>query len=137
MELTIGAGEYSTRKLNAFQQYHVARHIAPVVVALGQGTLAQLRGNVGASQEGTEDAGLIALEAPLKVLAAMSDADSEYVLKVCLSVVTRKQQGGWARIQADNGLMLFDDIDLMPMMRLVMAVIRENLGNFLDALPQP
>ncbi len=137
MELTIGAGEYSTRKLNAFQQFHVARRLAPMIWALGEGMISQLKGEAAAIPAGDFDAsGLFALKASAEVLARMSNEDSEFILKTCLGAVTRKQPGGWARIQAENGNMLFEDIDLPCMMQLTMTVIRENLGNFLNALPQ-
>lgn len=136
MELTLGSAEYSTRKLSAIQQFHVARRLAPLLWALGEGLVQALSsGKSEISVDGVDANGLFALKNVADMVAQMSDADSEYVLNTCLSVVRRKQSGGWANIQASGGGLMFDDIDLQTMMQLAVTVIKENLGNFFDALP--
>jgi hypothetical protein len=70
-----------------------------------------------------------------EILAKMPDDDVEYVLNTCLSVVYRDEGTGFQRIQVQAGVMMFSDIDLSVMIKLVISVIKENLGNFFSALP--
>lgn len=128
MELMLGANEYSISKLNAIQQFHVARKIAPMLWAMGKEALSGF--------QDSEIDGIAALKASADVLSQMSDQDSEYILKTCLTACRRRSGAGWAKVQADNGQMMFDDIDLPVILQLAFNVIRENLGNFLSALPQ-
>lgn len=131
MELSINGQTYRVDKLNAFAQFHVARRLAPALWALGSGAMSTLK-------QGGEFSDAVALGAigPLvEVIAKMSNADSEYVLAACLGVCSRQSGTGWQKVYAEGGGLLFQDIDLPAMMQLTMAAIRENLGNFLDALP--
>lgn len=136
MDITIGAHDYRIDKLNAFKQFHVARRLAPALWALGAGAMASLKHdnpeNVDMIATVTSAAGPL-----IDVISTMSDIDSQYVLDNCLSVCFRKDatSGGYQRIFVEKGGILFDDIDMSVMMQLVLAAIRENLGNFLSALP--
>lgn len=69
---------------------------------------------------------------------AKADADSEYVMKLCLSVVERQQKAGWAPVvtkpttkgDPTTSQLVFDDIKLMELYELVGKVVDENLGDF-------
>lgn len=124
METTINGATYRIGKLTVFQQFHIARRLAPVLFSLGA---------AAANEEG----GLQAFEPVADALSKMSDADSEYVLMSCLDVVHRKQGNDWANVRARGGGLMFDDISLGTMVQLTTAVIKENLGNFMDVLPAP
>src|SRR5260364_104487 len=67
--------QYRAGKLNAFAQLHVARKIAPVL-----GGLAALQGADSVA----------ALKSLADVIAAMPDADCEYVLHTCRCVPLRQ-----------------------------------------------
>ena len=78
---------------------------------------------------------LTAFEPVTMVLSQMRDEDVDYVFKTCLAYVKRQQgAAGWAAVQSPNGLMMFEDIDMNVMMKLTIAVIKENkLANFITA----
>lgn len=130
MELTVNGNQYSVGKLDAKRQFHVARRLAPVLLALG-GAAAGIQ----AMLSGKGDAEALSAMAPMAaVLANMSDADSEYVIDAALSVVQRQSGQGWQRVQVAGGALLFDDIDAFVMTQLTVAALRHNLGNFTAAL---
>lgn len=146
MEITLNGTRYSSVRLDAFKQFHIARRLAPVVLSLGMG--AALMGkfkeaNASATPKTEAEAAqddLTALATAGKpiadVLAAMSDADSEYVLKLCLGAVSREQAGtGFAPLLNSAGTLLFSDLGLVQMLQLAHAVVMENLGNFMPAPP--
>src|SRR5260364_275380 len=98
--------QYRAGNLNAFAQLHVARKIAPVL-----GGLAALQGADSAA----------ALKSLADVIAAMPDADCEYVLHTCLSV-TQRQNG--------------KNFSPVWMVQIAMYVIQDSLGNFLRGLTE-
>lgn len=124
METTINGATYQIRKLTPMQQFHIARRLAPMLFAIGAGA-EKARGGSGMA---------MAFEPAMEAIAAMSDADSEFVIGTSLSVVYRQQGSGWAPVQVPGAGMMFQDIDLQTMLKLVFEVGKENLGNFFDAL---
>jgi hypothetical protein len=131
MQLTINDQIYAIGKIDAVKQFHVARRLAPALVALGGAAIVVLK------QGGAlTDAAAVASIGPLvEVIAGMSDDDSEYVLRACLAVVSRRSGDGWAPVQNAQGGLMFQDVDMSVMLRLTFAVIKDNLGNFMLALP--
>lgn len=132
MELTLNGQTYRVDRLNAFQQFHVARRLAPALWALGKGAML----NAQAAGASFSDAVALGAIGPLvEVIAKMSNEESEYVLAACLGVCYRQSGNGWQKVYAEGGGLMFQDIDLPTMMQLTVAAIQENLGNFLNALP--
>lgn len=126
METTINGKQYRIGKLNAMQQFHVARRVAPALTGL-----VSVFG--GASADRADFAK--ALGPLADAVARMPDADAEYVLGTCLAVVSRQTDPTtWAPVWRE-GLLVFDDIDLKAMMQLAAKVIQGNLGNIFGALP--
>lgn len=129
MKLTVNDVEYATGKLDAFKQFHVARRLAPVLLALGGAAAGMMKVIAGA---GDEEA-MKAMSPMAEVLANMSDADSEYVLHTCLAVAQRQSGAGWANVFIPGAGLAFQDIDLSAMIQIAVATLRENLGNFIPA----
>ncbi|WP_374572789.1 phage tail assembly chaperone [Phenylobacterium sp.] len=122
--IEIAGHTYKIGRLDARRQFHVARRLVPIMGALA-----------GALQDAT--ANLLEALGPIgDAMAAMPDTDADYVVSACLSTVERQIPGGagWGPVQASNGGLMYDDIDLATMLRLVAAVIRENLGDFFSGL---
>lgn len=118
MELIIGGNTYSTSgKLDAFSQLHVARKLGPALGAVDSLTRPDNSG---------KDKSLLTV----LILAQINDADSEFVVKKCLSVVVRRQEGSLAKVQSSDGQLMFQDIPLEGLLQLTVAVIEENLGDF-------
>lgn len=130
-EIVIGDHTYRIGKLNAMQQWHVARRMMPVVMAMGSGVISAMN----TPDEAAGDMLLDAFGPVADALAKMSDADTEYVINTCLSVCQRKQSEQYAPVRSSGGLM-FTDIDMQVMMKLAMAVIKEHrLADFTSVLP--
>lgn len=147
MEITLNGIKYSSIRLDAFKQFHIARRLAPVVLSLGMGAVLMMKfkESVASATPKTEEAeaqdDLTAMATAGKpiadVLAAMSDADSEYVLKLCLGAVSRELGGGagFGPILTSGGALQYNDLGLVQMLQLTHAVVMENLGNFMPAPP--
>lgn len=130
-EIEINGKQYQLRKLPPLVQFHVMRRLAPVLMALGESASDQLLTELKSMDL------LKALKPVSDMIATMPDSEVEYVINTCLEVVDRKaDQGvGWSKIQAQPGVMMYADIDITMMLKLTAAVVQDNLGNFLDALP--
>jgi len=123
MDIVIGDATYRTGRLDARRQFHVVRRLAPVLSSLSD-----------LSGLGSES--LEALEPLARAVAGMVDADADYVINKCLGVVERRQpSGGWARVMSGDKLM-FEDLDMAAMLRLVWAVLEDNLSGFFADLPR-
>jgi hypothetical protein len=117
MEFEINGQQYRSGKLNARQQFHVARRLAPVLGGLAE-----------ASQGSSTDFAHF-LQPIADAIAGMSDQDCDYILDTCLAVVQRQQGSAWANVFV-NKAQMFDDIDMGVMLQIASKVISENLGGF-------
>lgn len=128
MDKIIDGAPYKTGRLNAFQQFHVTRRLAPIL-----GTLVQALGAQAAEEVSKKDMMLLMFTPVADALSSMSDEDTNYILNTCLRVCQRQQPGGWADVLSPQGALMFQDIDMACMLQLTVAVIQENLGNFFRA----
>jgi hypothetical protein len=130
---------YQFGKLDAFQQFHVARRLGAVTSGLGEG-IVQLQAGGGAAKL-ADSGGIMRVVQPLlEAIGRMQDSDANYVMHTCLSVVKRKQGAtSWASVQTAPGYLMFPDIEMTCMIALVYRVLEFNLGGFfselLSALP--
>lgn len=142
-ELEINGNTYRINTMPAMTQFHVMRKLGPVlpgivpVLAQAAAALPQADGQEdGGAMTTVDGVAAIAMAARplLDGLAAMADADAEYVINHCLSAVMRRDAGGksWSAVHRD-GVTMFDDIDLMTSMQIVWAVLRENYTSFFRA----
>ncbi|HEC2581788.1 TPA: hypothetical protein R2K48_004373 [Raoultella ornithinolytica] len=131
MEFQIKGVNYRAAKLDVFQQLKVSRKLLPVLAGLVSefGTLKTqaVAGNSGAVMESV-------LPKIADTLAALPDDDVNAVIFPCLGVVSRQHEKGWVKV-FDQGVLMFDDIDLFTMLQLVARVVADSLGNFLKELP--
>jgi hypothetical protein len=133
MEITINGHNYRVGKLDALKQFHITRRLAPALASVGLG-IAQLQ-QAGAKVMGEGIEAFLPVLGPVsEIVASMSDEDANYILFTCLGVVTREQDGGrFAKVSADRQLM-FEDIDMVLMLRLTVEVVRFNLQGFFSGL---
>jgi hypothetical protein len=129
----------SERKLTAFEQFHVFRKMAPLISGMGE-TFIQLPPDwLTALTTGNYPPGFWqALEPVAMAIAQMSKEDSEFVIRTSLVTCLRQNSNGsWAKLTTPTGDFMFEDIDLMVMLQLTVAVVMDNLGRFFTApLPQ-
>lgn len=151
-QIKIGQHDYTVGRLNALDQLHVSRKIAPIVpkimpilTELAKGDLAKLFDKIESSNKDQDAAELLqqldesdldgldglsdALSPLMGVFSEMNEDDVNYLIHKCLSVVRR---GG--SLVSRNGAIMFDDMDLNQILPLVIASIRLNLGNFIQGL---
>lgn len=126
LDVEINGFNFRVGKLNAMVQLHVARRVLPIMGAL-----------VGLMQSGAAEAITAenALPAMAEQIAGMPDADVDYVVQACLRVVQRENdKGGWSAVMTPSGQLMFEEIDMMVMLQLVGAVVKENLGGFFSGI---
>lgn len=132
IEINLGSLEYRVAKLDAMRQFHLSRKLGPIVPTLVPVFLQMARDG------GVKDFGASAalLQPFADALAGMSDADAEYVLATCLSVVRRKTSADtWAPVWSDKAkACMFDDMDLGTMVQLTLEVVKDSLGPFIRGL---
>jgi hypothetical protein len=133
MDIAVDGRNYQIGKLDALKQFHIARKLAPALASIGV-TVAELekvgQGMVG----GAAESFLAALGPVSEVLAKMSEEDTNYVLFTCLGVVSMDQgEGRFAPISRNN-LLMFEDIDMLLMLKLTGEVVKFNLEGFFQGL---
>ncbi|RQU63895.1 hypothetical protein DF143_07070 [Burkholderia cenocepacia] len=160
-EIELSGKRYQIGRLSAMQQFHVSRRIAPIIPSMipvlmkfyaeiersrnaaANTALSALAAGEDApapAPEQREVLGLVDTIAPVlqpfaDALAGLKDEDAEYVFGTCLSVVERQHQNGWAKVwSAAHKTSLFDDMDMGSMLPLVVRVVVENLGPFINGL---
>lgn len=118
---------YRVGRLPAMQQLHVSRRLAPLLAGLAPALPAMARAK-GAHEQ------VAAVKPFADAFALMSDADAEYVVATCLSVVSRDMVGDgktWGPLFV-NGVNCADDLGLDAMLPLVLFVVKASLGPFID-----
>jgi hypothetical protein len=146
-DFELGADTFRIGKLNAFQQFHLSRKVAPIIPTLiplflklkqspapvvgedGKATFVKmpLSGDLGALAE--------MLQPFADAIAGMPDETAEFILSTCLGVVQRKQGVSWFPVwSASQNVCMFDDLDLGMLMKLAVRVITESLGPFLQGM---
>lgn len=137
--IEIGDHSYTIGRLNALDQFHISRKIAPVIPTLIPIISEVAKGDLTKTIEAVEEGNnaelstlnplMNALTPLMEAFAQMPEGDVDYVIHKCLSVVKR----GTAVVCRNNSIM-FDDLDMGQILPLVTAVVRINLGNFIQDL---
>ena len=114
MQFTIKDKTFDSGRLNAFQQLHVVRRLAPVTERL-----VALAGSAGDPE---------AFLGPLaRTVGELPDADVDYILNACLDVTQiRQDTGGFARLRVNGVVMLLG---------IAAHVLKDNLSGFFADLP--
>lgn len=137
--MEINGIEYTIGRLNAVDQFHVSRKIAPIVPKLmpliaevAKGDLEKTIDSIDKREKGDlKDLQPLAdaLSPLMEVFAQMPEDDVNYIIYKCLSVAKRD-----GAVVCRNNSIMFDDIDMTQVLPLVIATIRINLGNFIQGL---
>ena len=137
--ITIGEHEYSIGRLNALDQFHVSRKIAPIIPTLMPIISEVAKGDLSKTIESIElgdnnELGSLeplaqALEPFMEAFAKMPEEDVNYIIHKCLSVVKRGSS-----VVCRGQSIMFDDLDMGQILPLVVAVIRVSLSNFIQGL---
>ena len=130
-EIELSGQTYQIRKLDAFKQFHLSRKIAPLLPKLAPAFM----GLAGLNDKADFTQTLQSFTPFAEALAEMSEEASEQVMVLALSAVLRKSGSGWAPVIAQGkAALMFDDMDLGTIIKLVIQVIGANIGPFLEGL---
>lgn len=113
-EFKVGDHAYRAQRMSALDQYDVARKWSPLLVWLSAG-----------SQELDPESFARGFCA---VSTAIPKEDSDMVMGVCLSTVSRQMTGGagFAPVRGPDGQLRFNDIELTDMLQIVFHVLQHN-----------
>lgn len=118
IEIIVGTKTYQIGQLGTFDQLNVARKLGPAMPLID--------GLVRKDNSG-KDLSVLTLMA----LSQIDDDANAFVVGKCLSVVSLKQQDGkFAKLTTASGDLMFSDTSVAEIMKLVVSVIEENLGDF-------
>lgn len=154
MEVVIGSDTYRTGRIDARKQFHLSRKLLPLVMSLGKGLAGNREVQSLLDESGLDSAAVaskVSAGAPVEkkdaltiidvimsalapasgVIAQMSEEDMDYVINTCLRVCERKVGNGWAPCMAVGSTkLMFDDMEMLVLIRLATAVVVENIGSF-------
>lgn len=130
IEIDLGGNQYRIERMPAMTQFHVSRKLAPVLPTILPIISAMGGGAMEKAMKG--DAGDLAKAAMpfAEAIADMSDENAEYVISSCMATIKRKQMDAWRPVQ-QNGVTMFDDMDMSIILPLVFRVLKEALGGFI------
>ncbi len=113
-EFTVGGHRYRADRLNARQQFDIARRLSYTLVQLG----AEKKPDFKPTPENFSRIFLV-------TSGFVPQADMDMALNVCLGVVKRHIPGdiGWASLTAANGSLMYADIGMAEMLQIVWHVI--------------
>jgi hypothetical protein len=124
-EFTIGPHTYRAARLNARQQFDVARRLTNVLAMLGAEKSPEFKP--------TPDNFARAI---LFSAGSIPQADMDMALGTCLGVVKRRMPGdqGWAPIATSSGSLMYDDMGMPEMLEALWHVLSAHrLPDFLYA----
>lgn len=142
LDFEINSHNYKTSKIGVMTQWAVTRRIAPVIGGILTPELLKQVMTLIPKGPDSEGQTVVDMDKMLEIfsgvfhpfieaLAKMSDADSEFVINNCLAVVHRQQKvGGWQVVKPLGSGLMFEDIDMIEMMQLVLRVLIDNVGSF-------
>ncbi|MNO26503.1 hypothetical protein D3C76_163570 [compost metagenome] len=136
-QFSCGAHNYRAGVIDARQQFHIVRRLAPFLGGLApvMGKVSAVKAAGGKASDMTQDDMMDVLPKIGEALASMDDETADYVIFGLLAVVTREQgQGlGWAPVSSGKALM-FTDITMPQMITLCGRALQANLGDFFAVL---
>lgn len=131
--IKINEHEYRIGKINAIQQFHVSRRLAPLLGAMGVSL-----NRLAAGAKGTIEDFAPVIAPATEMLAKMTDEESNYIIFTCLGCVQRvidgRTQSVAAALSSGSPALMFEDMDMLVLIQLVVSVLKENLGPFLQGL---
>ena len=124
-EIKIDNNTYRIGNMDTRVQFHVARRLSPLFMALTDAM-------TGIQKGLPIEVWLVQVFGPVTdVISKLPDEQLDYVITACLGVVQRQEADNkWAPIMR-GGQMMYADVHMNNMLKLTMAVVKEVLGPFL------
>lgn len=129
------AGEsYRIGVINAEEQFHIFRRLAPMVATMGVEML-RLLSNQQDTKEMSKTDWMLAVAPMIGEMARMPQEDVDYVIKHSLRVVKRRDGDIYAPLMNAQGSLMYQNLGMPSMLRLIFEVLRHNLDDFFPELP--
>ena len=128
-EFSVGEHQYRSETMDARTQLHIARRLMPVLPSFREMIIADP--DDGMSQ-------LKALQPLAEAIAAMKDADVDYILDACMRHTFVAQRGvngdisGWTRMWNEAAGRAQFKVNMDEMLQIARTLIVENIGGFLS-----
>lgn len=124
-----GGTVYTIGVINGVEQFHLFRRLAPVVATMGVEMFRLLSSKQDARDMSKTD--WMILAAPIiGELAKMPQEDVDYLIQNSLKVVRRLDGELWAPLLNPQGQLMYQNLGMVTMLRLIMEVLRHNLDDF-------
>lgn len=128
-QFTFHGVTYSVGNINGVDQFHLFRRLAPMVATMGVQMFQLLSGKQAA--EGMSKTDWMLLAAPLVgEMAKMPQEDVDYIIQNSLKVVRRRDGDAWAPLLNAQGQLMFQNLGMVAMLRIILEVLRHNLDDF-------
>jgi hypothetical protein len=128
-EITVKDHVYKTGRLDAFTQLHIVRRLGPALIVAGVSIEVLKSGTKLYLQDMVRMA-----EPVMSFVGQMREEDVDYILLSCLRVIQRKEGDRWMSINSGTRDLQYNDIDMIVLLRLVVEVLKDNIGSFLTGL---
>jgi len=140
-EFELGGVRYRARRMGAKDQFFVVRKLTPLMgsfIPMIQAVAKQnaTGGNMVKALMSMDVAQIMPLA---QGIAGLPEADTDEIISRCLSHVQRGSTSpagtSWAPVWSTSASKpMFEDMDLLTMLSLVVHVVRKDLANFMVAL---
>lgn len=120
---------YTIGVVDAFEQFHLFRRMTPLISSMGVEMFKIMSGQTDVAKLG-KAAWIMAAAPIMDQLAVMPQEDVNYLLVNTLKVVKKKQGDSFAPMLSSTGKLMYQDTEMATVLRLVMEVLRHNLGDF-------
>lgn len=115
MEFKVAGNHYQTRKLNAFEQFALARRFADVLAVLAMSNdQAKLKERFA--------------QAFCALTSKLSSAEVQAGIKECLGCVSRKHEDSFVPVMSGDSIMFADVHESMPIMLEIVYFVLEGEG---------
>ena len=111
-EVSVGRHKYRIEPLSVFDQFDIARRVAPVLSLM-------------TTQKDREKLKEGFARAFVTLSSGLSREDGQTILAICLGKVSRRDTVGFAPVQS-AGQIMYSDIDMQQMLELVWHVLAQS-----------
>lgn len=132
-EFEFGGEAYRIGVINAEEQFHIFRRLAPMVATMGVEMLRLLSRQQDTAEMSKTD-WMVTVAPVIGEMARMPQEDVDYVIKHSLKVVRRRDGDMWAPLLNASGSLMYQNLSMPAMLRLIFEVLRHNLDDF---FPEP
>lgn len=131
-EFEIDGQQYRVEQVDPFLQLQVARRLMPLQIAMGLSF-----SKIGTAMQADDAKVIEFLGGPVaEFVSKMPHEDFEFLTHTAAAAAKRQQGDRWASVMV-GGKLMFQDIAMKVLLRIVVEFVRENTGDFFAGLAAP